>query len=89
MTNKKLPWEAPDLGSVSSRDIEAEKAKEQAFGDMIEGGCWFSHVGGIHDMEEDYARRSGRSGTSEESPDVMDSASHEDVDPSNHPFTEP
>lgn len=83
MSKKKLPWEAPVLGGLSSRDLEKEKAKEAALGDVIEGGCWFSHVGGIHDMEEDYAKRSGRSGTDLKS---SDQGHNEEPD---HPVVEP
>ncbi len=58
MAKKRLPWEMPDMAHINAKDIEAESKKEQAFGDTIEGGCWFSHVGGIDEMEKDYANRS-------------------------------
>ena len=55
---KKMPWEAPDIASPTFREIQEEKEKDRAHGATIEGGCWFSHVGGIDKMEKSYGRRS-------------------------------
>ncbi|MCB1680445.1 MAG: hypothetical protein H6858_05365 [Rhodospirillales bacterium] len=63
---KKMPWEVPDMALPTAKDAEAEREKDRAFRDSIEGGCWFSHVGGIDEMEESYARRNR--GLSPESP---------------------
>lgn len=57
---KKMPWEAPDTVGPTYREIQEERRKDRAFGDTIEGGCWFSHVGGIDEMEKSYGRRSRR-----------------------------
>jgi hypothetical protein len=54
---KRMPWEAPELALSSYKDTQEEDKKSKAYRDTIEGGCWFSHVGGIHDMEESYAKR--------------------------------
>lgn len=55
---KKMPWEAPDMATLTPDEIQKEKEKADAHGATIEGGCWFSHVGGIDDMEKSYGRRS-------------------------------
>ena len=57
---KKMPWQAPDMASLSSTEEAKERQKYLALRDAIEGGCWFSHVGAIGDMERSYAKRSGR-----------------------------
>lgn len=54
---KRMPWEAPELALPTHKEIQEEDKKSKAFRDTIEGGCWFSHVGGIHTMEESYAKR--------------------------------
>lgn len=55
---KRMPWEAPDIASLTPDEIQKEKEKADAHGATIEGGCWFSHVGGIDAMEKSYGRRS-------------------------------
>ena len=56
--SEKKSWSLPGMACLTFKEIQEETKKSKAYGATIEGGCWFSHVGGIGEMEDSYGRRS-------------------------------